>query len=1014
MLSLLTRRRRTSPPYCAFRVFLLGILPLFAAVAAQAQATGNITGRVFNPATGEYVRNAEVRIEGTQQATFSEDGGFYRLPNAPVGEVTVVVSYTGYRTATAKVTVSADGTATKDFELIGTAESAPSTAPKPGDDVIALSEFVVSSEREGNAKAIQEQKAAMNIKTIVATDAFGDIAEGNIGEFLKFMPGITLDYVETDTRAARMGGMEARYGAVTLDGASMAVTGTGSFGDNSRQFEFEAVSINNIETIEVNKTLSADMWADAPAGLINLRTKSALDRKGRRTNYAVSVIGNQYEHSLSKTPRHDDTTHAKTRPAFSFDHSDSYFNNTLGIAINGGITDVYKEQFRTGLTYDYTSAQAIAAGKPLITAINFKDGPKKAEKWSAGVKLDYRPFQALTVTLSGSYISFTDEIANRNANFRVSAANVDPTSTMNRVIALPSGSNANTRIEHTGSHGQKETDTSNAALAAVYKKRSWTIDGQAAYSRARQTNGSDRMSAVATSNLNLTRIGWIAERSSVDSPAWTFTQTSGGAWGDLNNYGRFDAQAGNVGGGLQRGKAQQYTALVNAKKVMGWRLPTFFKSGLAVQQTVLDRQRLTANTRTFVGPTGNQLTSPQPISSADFRIAQAWGGNLYSLPVPNKAQIFDWLTTQPGYFTQTPAQAATDLDNILGSNQDITEQINAGYLMGNTRWKQWQFQLGGRFESTRTKVLIAQRVPDSANPFAANTLERIRYRWSLPRLANYGEYDDFMPSASAKWTITRDLNLKLGYHKAIKRAPLNRIGGLLDIDETNLEVTIPNPNLKPERSQRFSALLEYYYEPAGSLSLHLFQTDLTDPIDETSFVPASEFGFGDDPILQFYEFNTFQNRPGKRVIKGMELSYSQQLTFLPRLLSGTRVFATYTRVNSDPEPDDFVRQNASGGLFYRYKRFNASIAGTWTDEIKTGDNTVSATAAYFAGDREYLKQRFIFDVGAGFKINRYAELFISGRNAFNSGKTWYYKSDGRYRQMERYGGQWTVGVRGSF
>lgn len=49
------------------------------------------------------------------------------------------------------------------------------------------------------------------------------------------------------------------------------------------------------------------------------------------------------------------------------------------------------------------------------------------------------------------------------------------------------------------------------------------------------------------------------------------------------------------------------------------------------------------------------------------------------------------------------------------------------------------------------------------------------------------------------------------------------------------------------------------------------------------------------------------------------------------------------------------------------------------------------------------------------KVTRHFEAFVSGRNAFNSGTTWFFKnSDGRIRQMERYGGQWTVGLRGNF
>ena len=981
-------------------------------VLAFAQsATGVISGRVFNPATGEYIRNAEVRVEGTPQAVITEEGGQYRIANVPAGNVTVEVRYTGYDTQRLQVNVPAGGAATQDFELAGSAATR-----KQGDQIVTLGAFTVSTEREGNAKAIMEQKGAMNVKTVVAADSFGDIAEGNIGEFLKFMPGIQLDYVETDTRAARMGGLEARYGAVTLDGGSMANTSTGTFGDNSRQFEFEAISINNIEAIEVNKTLSPDMTGDAPAGTVNLRSKSALDRKGQRVNFMAGFIGNQYEHSFSKQPRHDDDQHAKSRPTFSFDYSNAFFGNKLGVALNGAYTTVFKEQFRHSLTYDYTSAQANAAGSPLITAINFKDGPKMTDKASGGLKLDYEPFKGLRFTLASSYTWFSDEIANRNLNFRVGAAQLGAGSNLTRVIANPVAGNG-TRIEHTGSHGNKKTDTTNLSLGFNYKLRSWTLDGQSSYSRARQQNGSNHMGAVANADWQLTRISYTAERPGVGSPEWTFTQTGGANWYDLNNYGRADAQTGNIAGSRSRSKTQQFVNQLNARYVLPFReLPTFVKTGLYHKLTVRDREQLTAYTGTWVGPTGVSMTSPMPASIADFRIAPAWGGNIYSLPVPNKSALNDLLRTNPGYFTQTETQRADNLNSVLGSNQDVEETVQAAYVLANTKVRKWQFQGGLRYENTETENKVMERVPDARNPFPANTINRILYRYSGGRTSRAGEYDVWLPSGSATYRMSPDFIVKLGYHKAIQRPNLNHLAGQWAIDEANQEIQIPNPELRPTHSNKYSAILEYYFEPAGTVSVHLFQTELKGDTQETSPAPASEFGFGGDPIYGAYDFTTFVNIPGQRTVRGIELNYSQQLTFLRHeLLRGTRVFATYSQFTSSPRPGGFFPRGASAGLFWRYKKVNASIAGTWTDDQLTGSNSVAATSRYFPRDVEFLKERYIFDVGFGYKFTRHLEAFVSGRNAFNSGKTWYFKNtDGRIRQMEKYGGQWTVGLRGNF
>jgi hypothetical protein len=201
--------------------FTLSALVLVA--RAEAAATGVISGHVFNPATGEYVRNAEVRVGGTDTLAITGEGGAFWLANVPVGDVTVSVSFSGYRTATATLNVAAGQTSAHDFELNS------SLAPVSEEQTIRLNEYTVSAEREGNAKAIMDQRAAMNIKNIVASDTFGDVAEGNIGEFLKFMPGINLEYAESDTRTVHIRGLPAKYATARRPSAPAARSSSNRF-----------------------------------------------------------------------------------------------------------------------------------------------------------------------------------------------------------------------------------------------------------------------------------------------------------------------------------------------------------------------------------------------------------------------------------------------------------------------------------------------------------------------------------------------------------------------------------------------------------------------------------------------------------------------------------------------------------------------------------------------------------------------------------------------------------------
>src|SRR5687768_9215528 len=105
---------------------------------AQTAAVGAIQGRVFNPASKEYVRNAEVRLEGTGQVTYTEGDGTFSFRGVAPGEATISVTYSGYTTAKETFTVSAGQTAVREITLTS---SAAEGARKDG--VVQLQAFTV-------------------------------------------------------------------------------------------------------------------------------------------------------------------------------------------------------------------------------------------------------------------------------------------------------------------------------------------------------------------------------------------------------------------------------------------------------------------------------------------------------------------------------------------------------------------------------------------------------------------------------------------------------------------------------------------------------------------------------------------------------------------------------------------------------------------------------------------------------------------------------------------------------
>src|SRR6185295_18655167 len=127
-----------------------------------------------------------------------------------------------------------------DLNLAG----AEATRGLPDGGVVKLDQFVVatSKEMEGAAIAINEQRFAANIVNVVAADEFGHVAEGNVGEFLKFLPGISIDYGGGDARTISMGGVPSGNVPVSVGGFSLASAASSGTG---RTVELEQVSINN-------------------------------------------------------------------------------------------------------------------------------------------------------------------------------------------------------------------------------------------------------------------------------------------------------------------------------------------------------------------------------------------------------------------------------------------------------------------------------------------------------------------------------------------------------------------------------------------------------------------------------------------------------------------------------------------------------------------------------------------------------------------------------------------------
>ncbi len=991
----------------AGRLVRLVLLPLvfvlLSTVAlAQSAATGRVVGRIFNPATQQFVRNAEVSVVGTDIVAYSDDDGSFVLPNVPAGSVTVAVAYTGYERATAALTVTAGATATRDFELKGANfANASAASGKSAAEIITLEKFVVSNEREGNAKAIMEQRAALNMKSVVAADNFGDITGGNVGEFVKYLPGVVLDYVDADARAVRLGGLDPKYAAISLDGMRAASAASAVFTGTSRQFEFEQASITSIESIEVNKTLTASMEADAPAGTMNLRSKNAFERRGREITFSTSLTANPYDFTTARTPGPGDGEHRKIRQGFVFTYADS-FAQRFGVQLSLSHNSLYNEQAGITHTYDF----ATAGRAPVINNLTFRDNPKITTRAAFGLNLDYKILPGLVASLRSQGSHFDDEINARQVIFRANTTEIDPASTFTSIIARPTA-NANTRLETIIGHSDKWNDTSTYTPKLEFKRGDLLLALGGGYSRSR-THYEDRRSGYwATTNNRVTRMSWAATRSSPRDGDWQLRQLTGRPWNDIASFNRDDANANNIGTAERTGRSQVWQGYFDGKKTFDLGLPVTVSAGVKSRLTVYDLWKTGALTWTFVGPARNQLAPTTNMAIHTYPVFDPRQGDnvpALGIPIANATLMYQLFQSDPGQFTEN---AVGNFSALRTSPRAVKEQVDAGYVELNTRWRALRLNLGVRQERTRTVGRVFDLIPNrlvTAAGYTLNTIPGITYQYrGFERSNRYGGYDNTFFSGGAKYSVLPNLVVQLAASQSIGRPDYNNLAGALTVNDTNFTVSLPNPDLKPETSDKYFASVQYYIEPAGTLSVSAYTLNVKNMGTSNTQITAQQAGLDDDPEYVGYTFYRPTNLDGTRKIKGVELEYSQQLVFLPGWARGFSVFGSLTRAIPDLPLVSVVPKAVNGGVRYSNHRFNLQVRSTWAS---------ARLQAIAATQTQWQTERIMFDVSGGYKLGSRYELTLSGRNVLNSPITGYVNQPGLMRTNFLYGPVWTLGVRG--
>ncbi len=1011
-------------------------------------ATGVIQGRVFNPATQEYIRNAEVKLEGTNQTTYTEGDGTFSFREVVPGQATIVVTYSGYTTFKETFTVAAGQTAVREISLTSGAQ-----VTKAG-DVIQLAAFTVASDREGNSKAVADQRRSMDVTNTVSSDLFGEVADGNVGEFLKYLPGVDLDYVESEARGPRLGGMDSQYVGVSFDGMRIASADANrGEGDASRATSFEGFAITSVESIEVRLTSGADSDGDSPAGSINMRTKRAFDRKGRLFQYKFYLNFNDEEFTINKKWGPDENRNYKWKPNVELSYAESFFNQRFGVLVGVNRANSYTEQyaFSAGVNRSPTAADP----RPqVIRSLSFKDGPKEIQKDTLTFTADWKATRSLVLSFSAIYNYTEGEFWNRNFDFVAANDNANVNNGRSRALGdfntistQRTATNTVPTMNITGGSSSKLTYSRTFSPRFEYRMNRLTIDGALSFSKAVNNYEALERGFAENEALNVPS-DWIATRPHDKSWEWTVRQVGGNNWYSPESW----AGGTRIENSGREWSTEVWSGQLNTRWVVPFirEFPTTLKFGGKWNEETRDhRNEDSWRIWRYVGPGGDTVTYNATTGQPTVTASGSWNnlgfiaphnfdtGRTNNLTVINiegingmppradrnrMAQLF---REHPELFAHA-GTADNYYNAFITPKRKFSQTITAAYTQANIRVGPRTIIEGGvRWENTLNEVTeFDPRTRDEvvAAGFPVNTSGRattyagMDYQYmSKPRVTRESEYHNFFPSISARYKILPDLEWHTSFSKSIGRPPIGQITGLWNIIEdaggTVNRIEAPNPDLQPEHWKSYVTRLAYYFgsRAPGQLTLTLSRRDAKN-LREERRISVAEFGL-DDPEYDGYEVETFVNSAERRRQHNMSFNYNQTLGFLPDPFRGTSVGVTYDRTYASARRR-ITPHRVTTRLGYAYKKFSGNIGMVWLDDAPDGGPDTYG---------RYMRHRTQFDLGLNWRYNRSLTFYVQARNFTGKPVIWYETPRGLpegtnpfLRAYQEYGANWVFGVRGQF
>ena len=917
---------------------------------------GAIHGRVIDNEK-QTLPGASIFIEDLKTGVISDINGFYALPNLKPGIYTIKVTYVGYAPMEMKMTVSGGKTLEKDIVM---------------NEGIELQQVEVKGAFQGQRKAVNMQKNGMGVTNVVSADQVGKFPDSNIGDALKRINGINVQYDMGEARFGQVRGTSADLTSVTVNGNRIP-----SAEGDTRNVQLDLIPADMVQTIEVSKVVTSDMDGDAIGGAINLVTKNTPYKR-----VLNATAGSGYNWVADKMQLNLGLT-----------YGDRYFDDKLGVMLAASYQNAPGGADNVEFEYDVDDD-----GKVYLDKAEMRQYYVTRERQSYSLATDYEFNANHKVSFKGMYNRRSDW-ENR---YRITYKKLNDAHSKQSIVLQTKGGlgdNRDARLEL--------QQTMDFTLDGEHTFGRLNMDWAGSYSRATEDRPGERYFGVAMKG----------KKNEEYFSGLQFVNAGG-----RNPYP-------NKGIGQLSAYDWSIDELTNSDQEISeneWKFRLNFELPL--------HQGLYANKLRF-GAKYTDKSKEKEVHCFDYiepyeeAYDEAWmnqlNGQIRSgfMPEGNYPTNTSFITKEYlGSLTMNPTQAgAYERYEEASDNYKASEKITSAYL----RFDQ---QLGSKLD-----MVLGLRMEHTALNYNGFNWVVDDLEDEQGRLEATGEkkndYTNWLPSILMKYNATDDLKFRASFTKTLSRPKYSALVPCIHYNIAEEEARFGNANLKPTTSYNFDLSGEYYFESVGLVSLGFFYKNVKDVIADEKWkstndpnIPAGLLNEDGEPVK--YEITKPINAYDADLF-GLEFAYQRDFGFIAPALKCIGFYGTYTYTHSSTKNHQFEHRTmeegediqmtgspehtANASLYFEKKGLNVRLSYNFASEFVDEFGTVADLDRYY--DKvNYLDANASYTFGDKFKTTFYVEA----NNLLNQPLRYYQGTKDRTMQAEYYGIRLNAGVKINF